>query len=149
MTNSDTKKFTNPSFLRTHYPLVADIRKGGRHAAICNQFYFRALISKDFSETGQCNYYMTEDKFLKTKMAIAAFPVDIVSVDIGWSIVGWPQSASPALGVRRMLQSSGNGEKLSSGQAEPGQAIKSAAACCLVPLHHFLFDILHVRTPRE
>ena len=56
---------------------AADKKQSGKHAAICDRFMFRAMISKDFSQYGHCNYYMTEDKFLTTRMAIAAFPVEV------------------------------------------------------------------------
>ena len=40
-------------------------------AVLCDNSQIIALISKDYSKTGKCNYYVTEDKLLPTGRAMA------------------------------------------------------------------------------
>ena len=47
----------------------------GMNAAICSIGEFWALISYDFSRTGQCNFYTTDDIFLKMPLSMGAFQV--------------------------------------------------------------------------
>ena len=50
--------------------------KEGRLGSICSMASIMALTNYDYSKTGKCNYYMTEDKFL-TSGASMAFQVKI------------------------------------------------------------------------
>ena len=47
----------------------------GMNAAICGNGEFWALISYDFSRTGQCNFYKTEDMFFRSPITLGAFQV--------------------------------------------------------------------------
>ena len=47
----------------------------GSNAAICANGEFWALISYDYSRTGQCNFYMTKDQFSRSYITFGAFPV--------------------------------------------------------------------------
>ena len=47
----------------------------GKNAAICIVGSFYALISYDYSRTGQCNFYRTNDKFVPTLVSVGAFQV--------------------------------------------------------------------------
>ena len=47
----------------------------GRNAAVCNDGEFWGLISYDYSRTGQCNFYVIKDKFLRTHNDLGAFQV--------------------------------------------------------------------------
>ena len=47
----------------------------GRIAAICANGEFWALISNDYSRTGQCNFYRTKDQFLRNPQTVGAFQV--------------------------------------------------------------------------
>ena len=50
----------------------------GNNAAICVDASFWALISYDFSKTGQCNFYQTNDRFLQTLVSVGVFQVWLV-----------------------------------------------------------------------
>ena len=43
----------------------------GLSASICDINSIMALLSQDYSETGTCNYYLTEEKFQLTSNAMA------------------------------------------------------------------------------
>ena len=49
----------------------------GKKASICFDASFEALTSYDFSRTGKCNFYTTNDKFLPSLLSIGAFQVGI------------------------------------------------------------------------
>ena len=46
-------------------------KKSGKNAAICDITDAISVIAKDFSKTGTCNYYLTEDKILASDSALA------------------------------------------------------------------------------
>ena len=48
-----------------------EMEEKGGIAAICDSPQIMAMISKDYSETGKCNYYVTEDKLLTAGKAMA------------------------------------------------------------------------------
>lgn len=48
-----------------------DFYQRGDIGVICLEGGFYALVSNDFSNTGRCNYYMLEDKFLTSGAAMA------------------------------------------------------------------------------
>ena len=50
------------------------VNKSKNNAAICDISGATHVIANDFSKTGTCNYYLTEDKILATDNALA-FPV--------------------------------------------------------------------------
>ena len=60
----------------THPYCHSVLKKLGNNAAICDISGARAVIAYDFSKTGTCNYYLTEDKILAIDSALA-FPVSI------------------------------------------------------------------------
>ena len=45
---------------------TASIKESRRVAAICDVTSARGVLAKDFSETGKCNFYLTQDKFLSS-----------------------------------------------------------------------------------
>ena len=46
--------------------------KSGQFASICDINSIMTLLSQDYSETGTCNYYLTEEKFQMTSNAMHA-----------------------------------------------------------------------------
>ena len=60
----------------THPYCHSVLKKLGNNAAICDISGARAVIANDFSKTGTCNYFLTEDKILAIDSALA-FSVSI------------------------------------------------------------------------
>ena len=50
---------------------TAAIKQEGTSGSICGTINILTLMMNDYSKTGKCNYYMTEEKFIKTGAAIA------------------------------------------------------------------------------
>ena len=51
--------------------------KSGKNAAVCGMAEFWGLISYDYGRTGQCNFYMTNDRFAGSHLALGAFQVQL------------------------------------------------------------------------
>ena len=60
------------------YRSAVQAKKSGNIAAICDISSARYVITKDFSKTGSCNYYLTQDKILSSGNAIAFQVSDVV-----------------------------------------------------------------------
>ena len=54
-----------------HACFTKEMEQKGGIAAICERPQITAMISKDYSKTGQCNYYVTEDQLLTAGRAMA------------------------------------------------------------------------------
>ena len=50
---------------------TASTKKSRKVAAICDVTSARGVLSKDFSETGKCNFYLTQDKFFPSGSVMA------------------------------------------------------------------------------
>ena len=62
---------------RMLYPCyAAKLRQSGRFGSFCNNGEIAALIAKDYSETGKCNYYITEDRIASYSVAVLAVQVN-------------------------------------------------------------------------
>ena len=56
---------------------TTELLKDGLYGSICNSGSIMALMNYDYSTTGKCNYYTTEERFL-TSGASIAFQVEII-----------------------------------------------------------------------
>ena len=50
---------------------TADTRQSGKYGSFCQRGNIATLIADDFSETGKCNYYVIEERFLTSGSAMA------------------------------------------------------------------------------
>ena len=50
---------------------TASTKESRRVAAICDVTSARAVLAKDYSETGKCNFYLTQDKFISSGSVMA------------------------------------------------------------------------------
>ena len=48
-----------------------ELKEDGTHGAICSLEDFKTLTANDFNITGKCNYYVVEQKFLQSWVALA------------------------------------------------------------------------------
>ena len=61
----------NGTTLDPCYKSASQAKESGNVAAICDISNARKVITKDFSTTGSCNYYLTQDQILSSGNAIA------------------------------------------------------------------------------
>ena len=59
---------------------TTEVKKDGTFAAVCHLPSVKALISKDFSNTGKCNYYIVEESFLHSRGALGIQVKDIFMI---------------------------------------------------------------------
>ena len=57
---------------------TASTKKSRKVAAICDVTSASFVLSKDFSETGKCNFYLTSDKFLSSG--------NVMALQVGWKV---------------------------------------------------------------
>ena len=72
-TKDRTRGDVSPCTSRGCYP--AEKYRNGKYAVICNEGQAMSMLAGDFSRTGQCNFYDTEDKFDAALPARFAFQV--------------------------------------------------------------------------
>ena len=70
---------------------TASTKESRRVAAICDVTSAMGVLSKDFSETGKCNFYLTSDKFLSSGNVMA---LQVVQSDFGSLVKFKPASYS-------------------------------------------------------
>ena len=54
-----------------HGCFTTEIKQEGRYGSICSSGSIVALMTNDYTNTGKCNYYITEDKFLASGSSMA------------------------------------------------------------------------------
>ena len=64
-------KLLSSSEMNGCYVKEAITKQSGQFASICDINSIMTLLSQDYSETGTCNYYLTEEKFQLTSNAMA------------------------------------------------------------------------------
>lgn len=72
--NSRLRRLVEGAKLRSSsgcYMKETTTKQSGQFASICDINSIMTLLSQDYSETGTCNYYLTEEKFQLTSNAMA------------------------------------------------------------------------------